>query len=110
MMKGSGLSAEIDSSAIPFLPGAVELATSGIIPGGTRDNRDYTNPFAKYADGISEVRQLLLNDAQTSGGLLIAVVVNKAEELLRRLDDSGVVGSHQIGQVAERNDKIIRIH
>ncbi|NQT96830.1 MAG: selenide, water dikinase SelD [Candidatus Marinimicrobia bacterium] len=109
MMKGSKLSAEIDSSAIPFLPGAVELATSGIIPGGTRDNRDYTNPFAEYADGISEVRQLLLNDAQTSGGLLIAVAQEKVRELLKKLENNGVLATCQIGETVSRDAKTLII-
>ena len=109
MMKGSGTSAEINSSAIPFLPGAVELATSGIIPGGTRDNRDYTNPFTEYSDGISEVQQLLLNDAQTSGGLLISVAKSKAGELLNRLTDKGITPTRQIGQVVEQSKSVLKI-
>ena len=109
MMKGSSTSAEIDISAIPFLPGAAKLAGSGIVPGGTRDNRDYTNPFIEYSDSISEVQQLLLNDAQTSGGLLISVAQEKVGELLKLLEDSGVLAACQIGETVSRDVKTINI-
>ncbi|NQU26871.1 MAG: selenide, water dikinase SelD [Candidatus Marinimicrobia bacterium] len=109
MMKGSGTTALIKAAAVPILPGAADLVTSGVVPGGTRDNRDYSNPFTEYADSISEVQQLLLNDAQTSGGLLIAVVEGKSQELLNRLTANGVVEACQIGQVVAGDSKQIKI-
>ena len=109
MMKGSGTTALIKADSVPLLPSAADLAASGVVPGGTRDNRDYTNPFTEYADSISDIQQLLLNDAQTSGGLLISVVKSKVGKLLNRLTDKGITPTRQIGQVVERSKLVLKI-
>jgi len=78
----SAAAARIEAGRVPALPGAFELATSGVVPGGTLDNRAFTEPSVRYADGVPEVTRLLLNDAQTSGGLLISVARDRAATLL----------------------------
>ncbi len=108
MMRGSSTTAQVDAVAVPILPGAADLTASGVGPGGTRDNRDYTNPFTEYADSVSEVQQILLNDAQTSGGLLIAVAEDKTDELLERVKGSANYVK-QIGQVVAGESKQIKI-
>ena len=108
MMNGSGTSAVVEADTVPFLPGARELAVSGVIPGGTRDNESYTSPFVRYADSISATRWLLLNDAQTSGGLLISVSQDKADRLLTLLNEKGVDSAAVIGRVtAEDESRIV---
>ena len=57
------------------------ITTSGIIPGGTKDNRSYVASSVQYDPKITETRQVLLNDAQTSGGLLIALPRDRAENM-----------------------------
>lgn len=110
MMNASGTSAVIEASKVPLLPGTVELATSGIIPGGTLNNREYTAPRVRYDDRVPEVRRMLLNDAQTSGGLLISVPGDKSEDLIRRLRGKGVEHAAVIGKVTAGEDVKIHIH
>ena len=72
MLRASAVSARIRAASVPVLPGAAELAAAGEFPGGTQ--RNYTDAAAvtTWADEIPEWQRLLLCDAQTSGGLLIA--------------------------------------
>ncbi len=100
MMKASNTSAAIEFDKIKFLKNTLELAVAGCIPGGTKDNLDYTNPNVKYDMNISEVKKLMLNDAQTSGGLLISVPKKKSQKLLNILIERGVKSSFAIGEVS----------
>ncbi|MEJ2864674.1 selenide, water dikinase SelD [Actinomycetospora flava] len=70
LARASGVTAVIDSSAVPFLDGAQEAAAGGYVPGGSRRNLDWVRPHARL--DVDEVTALLLADAQTSGGLLLA--------------------------------------
>jgi cysteine desulfurase len=109
MMTGSRATAIIDSEAVPLLPGAMEAAVAGIIPGGTKDNMDYTSPFIQYGEKVSPIMRLLLNDAQTSGGLLISVPALKAEIMLKRLREKGIDSAALIGKVVSEEDKRIKV-
>ncbi|MEW2130959.1 selenide, water dikinase SelD [Streptomyces sp. NPDC005435] len=71
MARASGVTAVIDSAAVPYLDGAVEAAREGYVSGGTRRNLDWVAPYTDFGDS-DEVTRLLLADAQTSGGLLVA--------------------------------------
>ncbi|MBJ7902933.1 selenide, water dikinase SelD [Streptomyces sp. DSM 110735] len=71
MARASGVSAVIDSAAVPYLDGAVEAAREGYVSGGTRRNLDWVAPYTDFGDA-DELSRLLLADAQTSGGLLVA--------------------------------------
>jgi selenium donor protein len=99
MMTGSGTSAVIEVGRVRFLDGAVELAASGIAPGGSLNNLDYTRPLVKYGEGISDLKRLLLNDAQTSGGLLIAVAGERTEDLMAALKEKGITEAAVVGRV-----------
>lgn len=70
MMRASGISAEIDSAAVPKLQAAVDSIAEGFISGGSRRNLDWVRPHI-VADGVDENTLILLADAQTSGGLLV---------------------------------------
>jgi selenide, water dikinase len=83
-MLGEDLDAHLDAEAIPLLPGAVELARRGVIPGGSARNRKSQSPRVT-ADGVDEALLSVLFDAQTSGGLLIAVAPDKAPDLIDRI-------------------------
>lgn len=99
MMTASDTTAEIQAGKVPLLPGALQLATSGVVPGGTHDNFAYTAPFVEYDETISNVKRLVLNDAQTSGGLLISVSSEKADTLLRSLQERGATEAAALGKV-----------
>jgi selenide,water dikinase len=71
MVLASGVSAHVDAGALRFLPGTADLAAEGVIPGGTRKNRLFLNEWVDWGD-LDGPEQLMLADAQTSGGLLIA--------------------------------------
>ncbi len=71
LARASGVSAVLDHSAVPLIDGARDAARAGYVPGGTRRNLDWVVPHADFGD-LAEEDLLLLADAQTSGGLLIA--------------------------------------
>ncbi len=68
--------------SIPFFAGAPQYARAGQFPGGTRDNEAYFSPRVHFEAGIGGVERKLLFDAQTSGGLLIAVPRDRAHEFV----------------------------
>jgi len=85
LARASGVAAEIRADAVPLLPGAAELAATGAIPGGTRRNLEDSAAYVAWAGPFTELQQLLLCDAQTSGGLLIAVAPDRADMLIAEL-------------------------
>jgi cysteine desulfurase len=109
MMNGSGTSAVIKVGEVPLLPDAMELAVSGVVPGGTNDNMNYTAPYVLYDDQVSPVKRLLLNDAQTSGGLLISVPAENSDALLNMLKRNDVTSATVIGKVNSEGEKRITV-
>lgn len=103
MMKASGVSAVVNRSAVPILPGAVELAGAGNISGGTRRNMEALADTVSIGDGVAEVDFLLLADAQTSGGLLISVPMGRADLLVKSLVANQTLYSEVIGEVVAGN-------
>jgi len=98
MMNGSDQSAVVYLDAVPFLPGVADLATSGVVPGGTNDNFAYTEANVQYDDTVNQIDRLLLNDAQTSGGLLISLAAERSGTLCDRLQNEGIAAA-VIGEV-----------
>ena len=89
----SGVAVEIEFAAVPFLPGAVELAADGVMPGGSKRNLAWALEFVDA--GIhDETRQLLLADAQTSGGLVFGVDPSETAGILAELAASGHQAAH----------------
>jgi selenide, water dikinase len=70
MARASGVTAVIDAAAVPYLDGARESLRDGFVPGGSRRNLDWVRPHLDAA--VNEDELVLLADAQTSGGLLVA--------------------------------------
>jgi selenide, water dikinase len=87
MLLSSGMAARVDAGAVPFIAGAISLAQEGIAAGGTRRNHAFVDPHTDWGD-LTEPEQLLLADAQTSGGLLIATT--RPDALVSALDRRGV--------------------
>ncbi len=71
LARASRVSAVVDAAAVPYLPGAREALRDGYVSGGTRRNLDWVAPHADLS-AVSADEALLLADAQTSGGLLVA--------------------------------------
>ncbi len=72
LARASGVTAVVDAAAVPYLDGARVAASAGFVSGGTRRNLEWVTPHTSFASSIDEVERLLLADAQTSGGLLVA--------------------------------------
>ncbi len=98
MLRASGVAGELDAVAVPLIEGARELAAAGHVPGGTKRNLTDLAADLEFGDAIDEITRLLLADAQTSGGLLMAVEAGRADALLGRLAEAGVEGA-PIGRV-----------
>lgn len=93
LARASGVTAVIDSGAVPFLDGARAALRDGYVPGGSRRNLDWVRPHADL-DAVDEDTALLLADAQTSGGLLLVGEVPGAPvigELVPRVDGQTIV-------------------
>ena len=70
LARASGVTAVVDAKAVPFIDGARDALKEGYVSGGTRRNLDWVRPHIEL--GVDDDEALLLADAQTSGGLLIA--------------------------------------
>jgi selenide,water dikinase len=98
MLKGSGLSAEIEVAAVPLLPGAVDLTEEGLESTLAPANRDWEEIIRVSETMRASAKYALLFDPQTSGGLLIAVADAECDRLLERLAATDTPG-HRIGTV-----------
>jgi selenide,water dikinase len=104
MLREPGLGARLSVAAIPLLSGARELAESGVAPGGTRKNLDAVSGRLSVADDVTETDRLLLADAQTSGGLLIAVSPERRDDLLAKLSAGNVPCAAEIGEITASSE------
>ncbi len=93
LARASGVTAVIDHRAVPLIAGAREALRAGHVPGGSRRNLAWVTPYADFG-GLPEDELLLLADAQTSGGLLIA---------------GEIPGAPVIGELVARRDDLIRV-
>ena len=92
MARASGVSAVVDARAVPYLDGARESLRDGYVPGGSRRNLDWVRPHLEAS--VADEELVLLADAQTSGGLLIA---------------GEVPGGTVIGEFVPRTDHALRV-
>ena len=100
MTRGSGVSAEIDAETVPVLEGVLDLCAKGEISGGTKRNLTAVAHLTTY-DHIHDDMRVVLADAQTSGGLLMAVDKPLVNALLSALADEGAKG-FSIGRIIEK--------
>jgi selenide,water dikinase len=102
------VSLEIDHAAIRYLPGAVEAAREGFLPGGLKNNRDFVGDCAGYAESVAQVHRDLLFDPQTSGGLLVAISPESADAAISTLEQRGVT-PRRIGRVVAKKTPLLFI-
>lgn len=88
MATESGIDAELDTGAVPLLPGARDLAGAGLVPGGSKRNLEWVRPSLD-AEAVDDVTVSLLADAQTSGGLVFGAPPDAADQAVSTLRDSG---------------------
>lgn len=102
MAVGSGVEVTLSVGSVPVLAAAKDLAGAGAIPGGTLNNLAYAAKYVTFAPDVQHVEQLILADAQTSGGLLISLPEDKVNALLVELDRRGINDASCIGRVTGR--------
>jgi selenide, water dikinase len=95
-MLDDGTSAQLDYDAIPVLEEAIDLAGRGLVPGGSRRNYEATRDVTDTGD-LDEARRAVVFDAQTSGGLLIAVDPSQTDTLVAALRARAVEDARRIG-------------
>ena len=105
MCQGSNISAEVAFNNLELLPDVRDLAESGIMAGGSRRNLEYISDYAEFDPQLTEVDRLLAADAQTSGGLLVALPKKDAMSFLENFGGQGFL----VGKITEKNTNLIYI-
>ena len=106
MAQGSECTIHIQTNQVPYHPEAYELAEMGFIPAGAYRNREYAEAGVKNVAGIPRAMEDILFDPQTSGGLLIALPADEAQECLKELKEQ-IPQAEIIGYVTEKLDAFI---
>lgn len=103
MARGSGVTVEIDTTALPFIDNVEDFASDGLIPAGSYANRKHCACRTFVSPGVDSLRAALVFDAQTSGGLVLAVAPERVEEAQERLAALGEPG-WVVGRVLPRGE------
>jgi selenide, water dikinase len=98
MLSASGVAARLDAGQVPLLPGAADLAADGFVSGGTRSNIARMSEVVMVDGEVTSEVIVLLHDAQTSGGLLLAVAPGAKAGLLGDLTARGLIAA-EVGEV-----------
>jgi len=109
MMEASSATAVFSVSRIPLLSETRRLAARGIAPDGSRVNVRNLGPRAQLAAGVGDEDFLILCDAQTSGGLLIALPQDESERYAARCRELGAPQAAVVGRVTDLGDKLLRV-
>ena len=109
MMDASKTTAEVSIARVPLLSEARRLVAEGVAPGGSRNNARHLRTRAEVAEGVSDDDFLLVCDAQTSGGLLVALPEEQAEAYAARCRERGAPAGAVIGRVIERGPALLRV-
>lgn len=108
MAQASGVTMSINSATLPMIEGVSDLLDDGCIPGAAFRNMEFVKESVLFGDKCTTITKMVATDAQTSGGLFIAVDSDKAESLLKDLLDSGLHPKAAIiGEVIEKGTKEI---
>jgi selenide,water dikinase len=98
LARGSGTGAQVDRAAVPLIAGVDRLVEDGFVAGGTQRNHAFVSSFVDWG-GSSATEQVLLADAQTSGGLLFAVDADAADQLVAALESAGTLAAARVGRL-----------
>jgi selenide,water dikinase len=105
MLNASGVGARLRLDSVPVVDGVWDLVRAGCYPGGSRRNLDHVSPRVDWGD-LDDAEQLVLADAQTSGGLLIAVASERAAALRDELTARGTLVTAEIGEVTAEPGRV----
>ena len=98
MAVGANLTLELAARAVPVFAGAEHLAREGVFSGSSARSREYLGPRVTFAPGVEPWLQNLLFDAETSGGLLLALAPDQAAKAQQRLRDAGAAAAALVGE------------
>lgn len=93
MAQGSGVGLIIEAGQVPLIPGVLDLARMGMVPAGSHSNFSFCSREVDLEDGVEPALSMILADAQTSGGLLMAVEPDRLDGLLADLEARSVLGA-----------------
>ena len=99
MLAASGVGARVELGAVPVLDEAWSLAAANCVPDGSYNNFHYIESFVSWDAAIERPASIVLCDAQTSGGLLLAVPPKRSDELLTALEEAATPAAAVIGEV-----------
>jgi len=99
LLQASGVAAELEAAQVPVMPHTRDMLARGAVPGGTKRNLESLAASVRFPDDFPEVERLLLADAQTSGGLLIALAAERVERLQEALAREHLPPAAVIGRV-----------
>lgn len=109
MCRASKVSLDLWYDRLPFLPEAAGLAQEGVVPGGTKRNLEFTAPWTEFDPMLEPWQRLLVADAQTSGGLVLAVREPLLEGLLDGLRSRNALAAAVIGTAREQGGPLMRV-
>jgi selenide,water dikinase len=109
ILAGSKLAAELWMENLPALEHAREMTAEGMVPGGSARNLEAASAVTTYAADVTPAERILLSDAQTSGGLLLAVRPERLDDLLTALKQEGTPTMAVIGRLVEGATGAIRV-
>jgi len=101
LLEASGHAGRVVAAAVPTFDFIRDLAEAGFVPGGSTTNMAYVEPVTRFDPALREADRLLLADAQTSGGLLLAIPPQREAKLLKELQAAGTLAHAVIGEVVE---------
>ena len=101
MLVASGVAARLTVNAVPVFDRVRTLIEEGVVPGGTERNLTAATEYTTWGAELKDVDRLLLADAQTSGGMLISVPNDRANQLIESLVDNKTLYSATIGKVSD---------
>jgi len=101
MLKASKVSAEIFYERVPVIPGTIKMAQLGLLPGGTKNNREFYDQWLRWKAIVPEDIKFILSDAQTSGGLLFSIPEKHYIEFHQNLVGNGIEHASIIGHIVD---------
>ncbi len=106
MLSSGRFDAELEWKRIPLIKAAWDYAVAGMIPGGTKNNLEFVSHLLDIEPDVPEMIKILLADAQTSGGLLVALPEKQAAEAIKDLVAAGISSAAVIGKIIKGNSRI----
>jgi selenide, water dikinase len=108
MAVGSAISLRIEYEHVAYLPGAIEAARGKFFSGGLNNNREFLESCIEFAASVPEEFRALLLDPQTSGGMLVALAPEAADDAMAALESRGIA-ARIVGNVIAKRSPLIEI-